>query len=107
MSVRVVYGELDCQNCQATTWHEIHYVAGLLHRLDCLTCGQRCDVGHDRLRERYLRDLPRRISSKPGRLAREARDRPLAFAMGIPRRVMSKPARLAGEAGAVAGVLDE
>lgn len=107
MSVRVVIGELECPNCLATTRHEVHYVAGLLHRLDCLACGQRWDVGHDRLRERYLRDLPRRISSKPRRLAQEARVRPLAFAMGIPLRVMSKPARLAGEAGAVAGVLDE
>lgn len=106
MGVRVVIGELECPNCMATTRHEIHYVACLLHRLDCMVCGQRWDVGHDRLRERYLRDLPRRISSKPGRLAREARDRPLAFAVGIPLRVMSKPARLAGEAGAVVGVLD-
>jgi hypothetical protein len=106
MGVQVVIGELDCPNCMATTRHEIHYVAGLLHRLDCLVCKQRWDVGHDRLRERYLRGLRERVSSKPGRLAREARERPLAFAIGIGLRVVSKPARLAGEAGAVVGVLD-
>lgn len=107
MGVRVVIGALDCPNCMATTRHEIHYVAGLLHRLDCQVCGQRWDIGHDRLRARYLRGLPSRISSKPGRLVQEARDRPIAFAIGFPLRVFSKPARLAGEAGAAAGVLDE
>lgn len=107
MGVSVVLAELECPNCRRTTSHEVHYVAGLLHWLNCMVCAQRWDVGHRRLRDRYLRGLPGRIHSKPGRLAREARRQPLAFALGMPIRVFSKPARLAGEAGAVAGVLDE
>ena len=100
-------GPLECRNCLMETPHEVRYVAGILHRLDCTVCGQRWDVGHDRLREWYLRALPRRIFTKPGRLAREARLNPRAFAASFPLRVLSKPARVAEEAGTVAGVLDD
>lgn len=99
-------GQLECPNCLTETPHEVRYVAGILHRLDCLVCGQRWDVGHDRLRDSYLRALPRRIFTKPGRLAREARHDPVAFAVSFPMRFLSKPARVAEEAGTVAGMLD-
>ena len=102
----VIVGDLVCPSCLVPTPHEAHYVAGMLVRVRCKACGQRWDVGHDQLRTWYLRGLPRRIMSKPARLAREARERPVEFAVTIPLRVLSKPARLAGEAGAVAGVFE-
>ncbi|HEY8868289.1 MAG TPA: hypothetical protein VIM30_02730 [Candidatus Limnocylindrales bacterium] len=107
MGVTVIQAELECPNCLRATHHEVHYVAGLLHRLDCHVCGQRWEISHRRLRDRYFHDVPGRIRSKPARLAREARRRPLAFALGMPIRLFSKPARVAGEVGAVAGMLDE
>lgn len=99
-------GQLDCPNCLAETIHEVRYVAGLLYQVNCTTCGQRLEVDRRRLRELYVRGLPRRILTKPGRLAREARRDPVAFAIGFPLRVLSKPARVAEEAGTVVGVLD-
>jgi hypothetical protein len=107
MGTTVMRVELGCLNCVRETQHEVHYVAGLLHRAECLRCGQRWDVSHQRLRDRYFRRVPGRILSKPGRLAREARRQPIAFFLGMPVRLASKPARVAGEVGAVAGVLDE
>lgn len=107
MGVTVVLAELDCPNCLRATRHEVHYVAGLLHRLDCQVCGQRWAISHRRLRNQYLRHMPARILSKPVRLVREARRQPLALALSMPIRLFSKPARLAGEVGAVAGMFDE
>jgi hypothetical protein len=107
MGVTIVTVELGCLNCVRETQHEIRYVAGLLHRAECLRCGQRWDVSHRHLTDRYFRKVPGRILSKPGRLAREARRQPIAFVLGMPVRLVSKPARVVGEVGAVAGVLDE
>ena len=107
MGVTVVQADLECLNCQCETRHEVHYVAGLLHRLECLECRQRLDVSHRQLRSRYIRLVPQRIISKPARLAREARSRPIRFALSMAVRVFSKPARVAHEVGTVAGVLDE
>ena len=100
----VIVGDLECPTCLVLTPHEAHYVAGLLHHVQCESCGQRWEMGHDRLRASYLRALPGRIRSKPARLVQEARSRPVTFAVTIPLRVLSKPARIAGEAGAVVGV---
>ncbi len=100
-------GQLDCPNCLTETVHEVRYVAGLLYQAGCTACGQRLEVDRKRLRELYLRGLPRRILTKPGRLAREARQDPVAFAVSLPIRVLTKPARVAEEAGTVAGVLNE
>lgn len=106
-SSSVWVGPLDCANCLAETTHEVRYVAGLLHQINCQVCGQRLEVDHHRLRELYLRGLPKRILTKPGRLAKEARQDPAAFAASLPGRVISKPARVAEEAGTVAGLLDD
>ncbi len=100
-------GQLDCPNCLTETVHEVRYVAGLLHQATCTACGQRLEVDRKRLRDLYLRGLPRRILSKPGRLAREARHDPMAFVASFPIRVLTKAARVAEEAGTVAGVLNE
>ena len=100
-------GHLECPNCLAETIHEVRYVAGLLYQANCTACGQRLEVDRKRLRELYVRGLPRRILTKPSRLAREALQDPVAFAVSFPFRVLSKPARVAEEAGTVAGVLDE
>jgi predicted RNA-binding Zn-ribbon protein involved in translation (DUF1610 family) len=105
--VTVIGVALECPNCGHETRHEIHYVARLLHRMECESCGHRWDVNHSWLRHRYLLGFPSRIVSKPVRLAREARSQPIAFALSIPGRVFSKPARVAGEVGTVAGILDE
>jgi hypothetical protein len=99
--------ELECPSCQQETRHEVHYVARLLHRLECEQCGHRWDVSHRWLFDAYLRAFPRRIASKPMRMAREARRHPLAFILSLPIRLFSKPARVAGEVGAVTGMLDE
>lgn len=107
MGVTVVSVVLECPNCGHETRHVVHYVARLLHRLECGSCGHRWDVDHRWLRDRYLRGFPSRVVSKPGRLAHEARSQPVAFALSIPGRLVSKPARVAGEVGAVAGILDE
>lgn len=107
MDARVIFAELECPNCVRPTAHQVHYVAGMLHRLDCQECGQRWDVEHRLLGHRYLSGLMWRIHTKPGRLASEARRRPIAFALAMPMRVVSKAARLAGEAGSVARVLGE
>ena len=61
----VIVGDLVCPNCLVMTPHEAHYVAGLLHHVECRACAQRWEMGHDRLRASYLRALPGRIRSKP------------------------------------------
>jgi hypothetical protein len=107
IGVTVVGVVLECPNCRQETHHVVHYVARLLHWLECESCGHRWDVSHRWLFDRYLRAFPSRIVSKPARLAREARSRPVAFALSMPRRLVSKPARVAGEVGAVTGILDQ
>lgn len=98
---------LECPNCRQETQHDVHYVAHLLHWLECSECGHRWDVSHRWLFDRYLRAFPRRIASKPGRMAKEARRHPIGFLLSLPRRLFSKPGRVAGEVGSVTGILDE
>lgn len=99
--------ELYCPNCLGLTPQRVRYVAGMLHRVDCAACGGSWDVGHRWLWHRYLRHLPKRLISKPARLADEARRHPVTFALGLPGRVMSKPVRMASEVGTVVGIVGE
>lgn len=105
--VTVVGVVLDCPNCGQETRHEVHYVAGLLHRMECEACGHRWDVSHRWLRQRYLLSFPGRVAAKQVKLAREARTRPVAFMRSLPRRTVRKMLHLAGEVGALAGIIDK
>ncbi len=99
--------DLYCPNCGGIAPQQVKYVAGMLHRVDCQRCGRGWDVGHRWLWYHYLRHWPRRLISKPARLANEARRHPLAFALGFPVRVVSKPIRVASEMGTIVGVFGE
>lgn len=99
--------ELYCPTCLSLTSHRVKYVAGMLHRVDCGTCGQSWDVGHRWLWHRYLQRLPRRLRSKPARLADEARRQPVMFALGFPSRMVTKPVRMVTELGTIVGVFGE
>lgn len=107
MSRLIVTAELYCPSCAEPTAQEVHYVAGLLHRVTCQVCGRGWDIGHGWLRRRYLRYLPIRLASKPTRLADEARLHPLEFALRLPGRLLTKPFRMATEVGTVVGLLDD
>jgi hypothetical protein len=104
MSSVTVVTDLYCLSCLQTTTHEVKYVAGLLHRVDCRACGEGWDIGHRWLWHHYLRHLPIRLISKPARLADEARRHPFSFALRLPSRLASKPVRMASEVGAIAGL---
>lgn len=99
--------ELYCPSCLGLTSHRVKYLAGIVHRVDCGTCGQRWDVGHHWLWHRYLQRLPQRLRSKPARLADEARRQPVTFALGLPSRVVTKPVRIATELGTIVGMFGE
>lgn len=98
---------LDCPRCGMETCHDVHYVAGLLHWARCTRCDRVWQVSRRLLEERYIRRVPERIVSKPGRMLHEFQREPLPFALSLPLRLMSKPIRVAGELGMVVGVLDE
>lgn len=95
---------LWCPTCQTETRHHVHYVAGLLHWLQCDRCFQRWDVKHLLLASAYCRMLPSRIATKPMRVTLEVRSHPLRFAVSLPRRVLTKPLRLVDEAVDVVGL---
>lgn len=107
MGGAMVVADLYCPNCLTFTSHRVKYVAGLLHRVDCQGCGHGWDIGHRWLWHHYLRHVPSRLTSKPARLAEEAKRRPFAFALGLPARLVSKPVRVAGEVGAITGIFGE
>ena len=89
---------LMCRQCGDVQLHELRYAGRLLATSTCLTCG--ATVKHDDadLRRAYLRDLERRIRSKPGRMLRRAARHPAKFISQLPHAIMVKPAKMLEEA---------
>lgn len=92
---------LECPACEREAEHEVRYVGGLLHWVECRQCGQRLEV---QLESAYLHGLTVRITTKPIRMGLEAKRNPLHFARSLPRRLVTKPPRMAGEVAEVIGL---
>jgi hypothetical protein len=95
---------LECPACGREAEHEVRYVGGLLHVVECSQCGQRLEVQHSVLERAYLQGLTVRIVTKPIRMGLEAKRNPLRFARSLPRRLVTKPPRMAGEVAEVIGL---
>ncbi len=95
---RTVETVLRCEGCGTTGPHLISYSAGAISAVRCLTCGREIDPASPRRAGRgWVRRLSRRFVSKPGRVLGEVREHPIRFALSVPRRLLSKPVRLAAE----------
>jgi hypothetical protein len=95
---------LECPTCLNETVHEVRYVAGLLNQIRCVRCGQQWQMARHAVEEAYLRQLVSRLATKPIRMGLEAGRHPIDFAFSLPRRVVTKPWRIASEVATVAGL---
>ncbi|MFC4000795.1 hypothetical protein ACFS2C_12060 [Prauserella oleivorans] len=90
----VEYATLACHDCGLETQHQLAYAGRLLVVTTCTRCGN--SIERD-VRERYLRDLRHRVTSKPGRMLRRFRRHPVSFAGSLPRTTVLKPWELLDE----------
>ena len=90
-------GELTCSSCGQTADHELHYAGRLLHSTRCTACGYRVEVASHALLPAYLHDLEHRVTSKPVRLARRARQDPRGFWLALPAAVVRQPIKIVRE----------
>jgi hypothetical protein len=94
----VFEADLACRECGDVEPHELQYAGRLLASTKCLTCG--ATIKHDdaALRRAYLRDLERRVRTKPARMAKRVVHHPAKYVTHLPYAILTKPARLLGEA---------
>lgn len=86
---------LCCPRCGRDTPHDVRYAGTALRSATCVAC--RLETGpHGRPIGDYVSRFPRRLRSKPERMARELRGTP-RLVLTLPRRIASKPARLGHE----------
>ena len=89
--------ELYCETCDRGTEHELVYTGRLLESVRCTVCGAHLDVPARDMLPFYLADLEQRVASKPGRLARRARQDPVGFVRQLPRAIARQPVKLLEE----------
>jgi hypothetical protein len=89
--------ELNCEQCDRNTEHELHYTGRLLESVRCTVCGAHLDVPAREMLPSYLADLEQRVASKPARMVRRAGQDPIGFARQLPRSIVRQPAKLLDE----------
>ncbi|MGU3432627.1 hypothetical protein ACNHUS_06375 [Actinomycetes bacterium M1A6_2h] len=88
---------LRCTSCGLETEHTLRYAGRLLVSTICGNCEFTWHHSDSDLRNAYVHDLESRVLSKPGRLIRRFRRRPLETALDLPRAALSQPVKLARE----------
>jgi transcription elongation factor Elf1 len=89
--------ELFCPRCLNDTLHLITYLNSRISSIECENCKRNTQVRVDVKSELY-NDLLNRIVSKPARISKEYRENVGLFLRTFPKRVSSKPFRLMKEA---------
>ena len=89
---------LQCTQCRDETLHDLAYAGRLLVDARCTRCGRDTSVAGDTLLRNYLRDLAHRVSTKPQRLARRARNEPVRVLRQLPAAALRQPRKLVAEA---------
>jgi len=88
---------LFCINCRDDTPHKVVYLNQSISNITCTECGKsinmKIDISHELYDEMYSR-----IKTKPSRMTEEYRKDLGEFLISLPRRVTSKPFRLIKEA---------
>jgi hypothetical protein len=84
-----------CRRCGQETLHELHYAGETLHEITCTRC-EKTTYAHHRPIRGYLHEMRLRLTSKPRRIYAEISTGPTSFGT-LPRRIISKPARVARE----------
>jgi DNA-directed RNA polymerase subunit RPC12/RpoP len=97
MSVEKVTTTLYCVRCGKETLQEIFYVGNELEKIKCLECGLEVSFSKERLLLDYSVDLVKRIITKPQRISDEAFKDLSKFLKTIPMRIITKPGRMIGE----------
>jgi len=95
--VKQIKTTLLCSWCFREAPTLITYVADSIVRIECQKCGHLFKVSRATLYSYLVSDWEKRSFTKPARLAREIKNDPSHFIIGLPFRVMSKPLRMARE----------
>lgn len=88
---------LVCSWCFSEASTIVTYVGDFIAKIECENCKHVFEVPRTVLYSHLISDWERRGFTKPVRLAREIRQDPSRFVVGLPLRVMSKPLRMAKE----------
>jgi hypothetical protein len=84
---------LYCSHCHDETLHHVQYLNNTIQSIDCTNCHRKLETEMDPMRELY-KEVYKRVTSKPSRLAKESKKDFGKFIEGFPNRVLSKPLRL-------------
>lgn len=97
MSIEKVKTTLYCIHCEKDTLHELTYVANRIEKVKCLECGMEIKLDKKQLLLTYSEDLIERILTKPKRITKEAFSDLSGFLKSLPIRVITKPGRMLKE----------
>ena len=95
--VKQIKTSLVCSWCFSEALTTITYVGDSIAKIECENCKHVFKVPRTVLYSYLISDCENRSFTKPVRLAREIRDDPSHFIVGLPFRIMSKPLRMAKE----------
>lgn len=89
--------ELFCPACNQDCTHVITYVGDQISKIECKVCHRKVEISHHELVKRYAADFLERILTKPQRMTKELEKDLRSFLLSLPRRVVTKPGRVAHE----------
>ena len=95
--IKQIRTNLICSWCFTEAPNRVIYIGDFIARIDCENCGHIFKVSRATLNSYLLYDWEMRSFTKPVRLAKEMRNDPSHFLVGLPFRIMSKPLRMAKE----------
>ena len=95
--VKQIKSRLVCSWCFSEADTLVTYIADSIAKIECQNCGHIFKVSRPTLYSYLVSDWERRSFTKPVRLAREIKNDPSHFIIGLPFRIMSKPLRIARE----------
>ncbi|WP_199616599.1 bh protein [Paenibacillus alkalitolerans] len=98
--------ELFCPRCSNNTIHQITYLNSKISSIECEACNRNTKVRVDAKGELY-NELLNRVITKPSRITKEYREDLGRFLRSFPKRLSSKPFRLMREAKHVLKVLEK
>lgn len=93
----IEHADLECEQCELVTEHELHYAGRLLESVRCTRCGHHLTMTQRALVPAYLHDLEQRVTSKPQRLYHRALRDPRGFWTSLPGAVLRQPGKFARE----------
>lgn len=89
--------ELYCVECERETVHRVIYLDNEIQRIKCNRCQSVFGIDKKKLIENYTVETAEHILTEPFKLNQELKEQGVSFLFSLPRRLLTKPYRVARE----------